>query len=374
MSANSTGNATGAVSTAAPAASSTAGEAHAPAARARIMPAPDLPNPETGPSLRWGILGSGWIAAQFVAALRASTNQRVVAVGSRSLARAQEFADEHDIAEAYGSYEELVASDVDIIYVATGHLDHFAHATLALGAGKPVLVEKPMTPRYSESLELVELARSRGLFAMEAVWSLALPRYSVVRQVLDRGLLGEVVEVYANLGERLVDHHRAMDPAQGGGAMNDIGTYVMMFANEVLPGLRVLAAHGTRHATSGISGPGAIGQFHALLADDRDRQATVSASMLADTPTTAYIAGTEATLVFEAPFYQPGSLVLRFRDGEELRYDEPTLAHTQLFWEAVEAARCIDAGLTESPLRPLDQTLATISLMEQARKLMGDPA
>ena len=340
----------------------------------RILPLPDVPDPRSGPSLRWAILGTGWIAARFVEALQGSTNQRIVAVGSRTRARAEAFAAEHGIESAYGSYEELVAADADVVYVATGHLDHFGHARLALEAGRPVLIEKPLTPTVAEARELVELARAKGLFAMEAVWSLALPRYSVVRQVLDSGMLGEVVEASANLGERLVDHHRAMDPAQGGGAMNDIGTYVMMFANEVLPGLRVTAAHGMRHAVPGIAGPGAIGQFHALLADERDRLATVSASMLADTPTAAYIAGTEATLELEAPFYQPGPVVVRFHDGEELRYDEPALAHTQLFWEALEVARCISEGLTESPLRPLRQTLATLSLMEQARELMGDPA
>lgn len=332
------------------------------------LPSPQVPDPHNGPSLRWGILGSGWIANQFVEALRTSTNQRVVAVGSRSLTRAEEFAREHGIEQAWGSYDELVASDVDVVYVATGHLDHFGHATLALEAGKPVLVEKPMTPRLAETRALIELARSKGLFAMEAVWTLALPRFSVVRQVLEQGLLGEVVEVYANMGEHLVDHRRAMDPAQGGGAMNDLGTYPLMFVNEVLPGLRVLAANGQRHTTHGT-----VGQFHALLADEMGRLATVSASMLADTPSTAYIAGTEATLILESPFYHPGPVTVRFHDGRELHYDEPRLAHTQLFWEALEVARCIDAGLTESPLRTLDQSLASIALMERCRELMGDP-
>ncbi|QIK64810.1 Gfo/Idh/MocA family oxidoreductase [Leucobacter viscericola] len=332
------------------------------------MPSPQVPDPQNGPSLRWAILGSGWIATQFVDALRSLTNQRVVAVGSRSLARAQEFAREHGIEHAYGSYEELVASDVDVVYVATGHLDHFAHAILALEAGKPVLVEKPMTPRLAETRALVDLARSKGLFAMEAVWTLALPRFSVVRQVLEKGLLGEIVEVHANMGEYLVNHHRAMDPAQGGGAMNDLGTYPLMFANEVLPGLRVLAASGQQHAVHG-----SYGQFHAILTDEDGRQVTVSASMLADTPSSAYIAGTEATLILESPFYHPGPVTVRFHDGRELRYDEPRLAHTQLFWEALEVARCIDAGLTESPLRPLDQSLASIALMERCRELMGDP-
>lgn len=341
----------------------------------RVMPQPIVPDPHGGPSLRWAILGTGWIAAQFVAALQQHTNQRVVAVGSRTQARADEFAAEHGIERAYGSYADLVASDVDVVYVATGHLDHFAHASLALEAGKPVLIEKPMTPRLAEARALAAYARSKGVFAMEAVWSLALPRYSVVRQVLESGMLGEVVEVYANLGERLVDHHRAMDPAQGGGAMNDIGTYVMMFANEALPGLGVTAARGQRRAVEGVAGEGAIGQFHALLSDAADRQATVSASMLADTPTTAYIAGTEATLSLAAPFYHGGPVEVRFHDtGETIRYEEDsTLAHTQLFWEALEVARCLDSGLTESPLRTLEQTIATIELMDRARDLMGDP-
>ncbi|MCW2289265.1 putative dehydrogenase [Leucobacter luti] len=341
-----------------------------PAAVPAALPTPAVPDPRAVPAKRWGILGTGWIAARFVEALQANTVQQVVAVGSRTRERATEFAAEHGIARAYRSYEELVAAeDVDVVYVATGHLDHLAHATLAIEAGKAVLVEKPMTPRLEDTQRLVALARSRGVFAMEAVWTLALPRYSVVRQILASGMLGDVVSVAANLGERLVDHHRAMDPAQGGGVMNDIGSYTLMFANEVLPGLRVVAAHGQRHPEHG-----AIGQFHALLADPADRLATVSASMLADTPTTAFIAGTEATLELAAPFYQPGPVVVRFHDGTVLRHDEAALAHTQLFWEALEVARCLDAGLTESPLRPLAQTLATVALIGEARALMGDPA
>lgn len=356
----------------------------APASRPTSLPAPRVPDPLSGPSLRWAILGTGWIADRFVEALQQNTNQRVVAVGSRTLPRAEEFASARGIPEAYGSYEDLVAADVDVVYVATGHLDHLAHATLALQAGKPVLVEKPMTPRLADTRALVALAREKGLFAMEAVWTLALPRYSVVRQVFESGMLGEIHEVHANLGERLIDHHRAMDPAQGGGVMNDIGSYTLMFANEMLPGLRVQAARGTRgprsgadtgaaEATTGGAPGAAIGQFHALLGNDAGQIATVSASMFGDTPTTGYVAGSEATLELEAPFYQPGPVTVRFHDGEVLRYDEPARAHSQLFWEALEVARCIDAGLTESPLRPLDRTIETVALMERARELMGDP-
>lgn len=319
------------------------------------------------PNLRWGILGTGWIAHQFVSTVLGNTAQRVAAVGSRSVARSRAFADEFGVEQAVGSYEELVAAEVDVVYVATGHLDHLAHARLALEAGKPVLVEKPMTPRVADTAALVELARSRGLFCMEALWSLALPRYDVVRQVLELGMLGEIESVTAEMGEYLVDHHRAMDPTQGGGAMNDLGTYPLMFVDWVLPRLEVVAATGQRHAT------GAVGQFAALLTDDASRHALVHASMVADTPTTAVIAGSEATIVLDGPFYHPGPVEVRFRDGEVLRWEEDQIGHAGLYYEALEVARCIGAGLTESPVRPLAATLSTVRLMERARELMGDP-
>src|SRR5699024_6387906 len=93
------------------------------------LPTPQVPDPMSVPPKRWAILGTGWIAAQFVSAMRASTRQQVVAVGSRSIIRAREFASEHHIPNAYGSYEELVAADVDVVYVATGHLDHLYSAS-----------------------------------------------------------------------------------------------------------------------------------------------------------------------------------------------------------------------------------------------------
>ena len=332
------------------------------------LPQPRTTDPTSVPALRWGVIGTGWIADQFVTTVTRNTSQRIVAVGSRSLDRAREFAEGHVVEKACGSYEELVAQDLDVVYVATGHLDHASHARLALEAGRNVLVEKPMTPTVEATRELVELARDKDLFCMEAVWSLALPRFDVVRQVLAANLLGRIEAVTVDMGEYLVDHRRAMDPAQGGGAMNDLGIYPLMFADWVLPGVEVVAAAGPRHAT------GAVGQFMALLGDSEGRQASVFASMLTDTPSVAVIGGSEATLVLDGPFYRPGPVEVRFRDGRVLSWDEPRIHHEGLFHEAVEVARCIAAGHTESPLRPLNATIATIELMEQARALMNDPA
>ena len=156
------------------------------------------------PPLRWGVLGPGWIADQMVGSLRANTRQQVVAVGSREVCRAQDFADRHGIARAHGSYEELVADPlVDIVYVASPHSGHREHALLALEAGKHVLIEKAFARNAAEAPEIVASARSRGLFCMEAMWTRFLPGTDVMRQCLEQGLLGPVEVVFADHGQPL---------------------------------------------------------------------------------------------------------------------------------------------------------------------------
>lgn len=166
------------------------------------LPAPRTPDPMAAPALNWGVLGTGWIAERFVDSVQRHTRQRFTAVASRDAARAQEFAARHEIRRGYGSYEELVAAaDVDVVYVATEHTAHLACARLVLEAYKHVLVEKPLGLNAAQGAEIAELAASRGLFCAEALWTFFLPRFDVVRQVLDSGMLGQVRSVLADLGE-----------------------------------------------------------------------------------------------------------------------------------------------------------------------------
>jgi predicted dehydrogenase len=197
------------------------------------LPASRLPDPLAAPVLRWGILGTGWIAERFVASLERHTRQRVVAVGSRSPASAKEFAERTGIARAHGSYGDLVADpEVDVVYVATPHNHHRAHALLALDAGKHVLVEKPIGLSAAEAQEVA--ARARGVFCAEAMWTFFLPRYDVVRQLLDDGVLGEVRTVLADHGEWFPATHRILRQDLAGGALLDLGTYPVALANWVL--------------------------------------------------------------------------------------------------------------------------------------------
>ncbi|MFJ9243968.1 Gfo/Idh/MocA family protein [Streptomyces sp. NPDC101776] len=331
------------------------------------LPAPRTPAPEDAPSLRWGVLGTGWIAERFVRSVQCHTRQRFTAVASRDASRAREFADRHGIAHSYGSYEELAAAaDVDVVYVATEHTAHLACARIALEGGKHTLVEKPLGLNAVQATEIAQLAAERGLFCAEALWSFFLPRFDVVRQVLDSGALGDVRTVLADCGEHFAAGHRILRPDLAGGPLLDLGTYPVAFAASVLGSPVEVLASAQAHPA------GVNGQTSALLQGADGAQGILHTTLFSDTPTTATIAGTHATLQLPGPFYQPGDIVLTIAgSGTRLMYTEPHTAHDALHFEAAEVARRITEGRLQSPLRPLRDSVATLKVMDEIRR-QGD--
>ena len=182
------------------------------------------------------MIGTGWIARQFIGAVRASTRQQIVAIGSRDQQKAQAFADERGLETAHGSYEALAGDpNVQVVYVATPHSEHAAHALLAIEAGKHVLVEKPFTRNADEARAVVNAARERGVALMEAMWTRFLPRYDIVRQLLADGVLGDLETVIADHGQPIpAEVKRMFDPELAGGALLDLGIYPVSFAAFVL--------------------------------------------------------------------------------------------------------------------------------------------
>jgi predicted dehydrogenase len=323
------------------------------------MPEARTPDPLAAPSLRWGVLGTGWIADRFVASLQQHSSQRVVAVGSRTPESARSFADRHAIAVSHGSYEELVGdADVDVVYLATPHNTHLPVALLSLSAGKHTLVEKPLGATAAEARQIATAASAAGVFCMEAMWTAFLPKFDVLRQVQESGALGEPLSVVADFGEWFAEGHRILKPELAGGPLLDLGTYLVAFALDVLGPVEATQATG-QWIPSGV-----LGQVGALLAHHAGRQSVLHTTLLSNTPTTAVIAGTEATLVIDGPFYQPGGFTLEATDGSTLRYDEEPVAHEALHFQAAEVARRITAGETGSPLRPLTASIATLEVLD----------
>ncbi|MGV9714268.1 Gfo/Idh/MocA family protein [Gordonia sp. NPDC003424] len=331
------------------------------------LPAARTPDPRCAPVLRWGILGPGWIAERFVAALGKHTEQKVVAVGSRNLPRAQEFAQLHGIDTAHGSYDDLVADpQVDIVYVCTPHTEHLPNALAVLDAGKHVLVEKPLGVNASQAAEIVARSAATGCFAGEAMWTRFLPKFDVLRQLLDDGALGEIRTVMADHGEFFTTDHRIYNPALAGGPMLDLGSYPVAFSHWAIGAPAQIAAIGTP-ANDELNG-----QISAILGTATGAQAMLNTTILSDTPTDAAICGRDAMITIPGPFYQPGPFELRQRDGETLRHIEEHGGHEEgLHFSAVDAAREIAAGNTESTTHPLDDVVATLTTMDAIRAELG---
>jgi predicted dehydrogenase len=328
----------------------------------RIEPAADAP------ILRWGILGSGWIAERFIESVRAHTKQDIVAVGSRTKERAAEFASRVGLKQAYGDYKELVtADDLDVIYVATPHHLHYEGVTLALNAGKHVLVEKPIALNRAQALEMAELACRQKLFLAEALWTFYLPKFDVLRLLLEAKAIGEIKSVYTDYGEYFARDHRIFDPKLAGGPLLDLGTYAVALLTEIF---------GIPARVIGLGQPdpqGVMGQLSAILTDAAGNQGTVSTTLYGFTPTNAVIVGTEGTIRFDGPFHLPGSFAVVSADGSKaLRYEEPFGQHFEgLYFEAAEVARRIVSGAVETPHRTLHASLKTMATLDMIRRSIG---
>ncbi len=299
------------------------------------------------PPLRWGVLGTGWIARRFVEAMRRNTRQEVYAIGSRSLASARTFAADTGVAQArcYGSYEELVSdSEVDVVYVATPHHLHVEHALLSLDAGRNTFVEKPIGLNEAEVARMTAAAAVSGLFLREALWSAYLPKFDVIRQLLDDDVLGAIHSVQADVGEYFPADHRIMRADLAGGARYDLLTYPLWFARWVLGPLETVQEVATP-APADLSPSGVEGQIAVVQRNEFGAFAVLFASVLGNTPTTATVVGSKATLRLDGPFYQPGGFSLRSHDGRELRYDEEQIAHAGLHYEAAAVARALAPSL-----------------------------
>lgn len=331
------------------------------------MPLPRVPNSLTAPILRWGVMGTGWIAERFVESLQQSTRQQVVAVGSRTREAATTFAKRFSLQAGHGSYPDLVADrNIDVIYIATPHNAHHPCALLALDAGKHVLIEKPMALNAAQALQIAQVAERRGLFCMEGMWTFSLPRYDVVRQILESGVLGEIHSVIADHGERFPSSHRIMRPELAGGPLLDLGSSPVALA------LAVLGMPDRVHAIGQTAPSGVNGQTAIVLGHPGGNQSAIHTTLYSDTPSAATIAGTKATLSLPGPFFAPGDVLLTEAGGRRrIGYTEPAIGHRGLHYQAAEVARRIAAGERSSPRRPLQATIDTLAVMDEIRRQTG---
>lgn len=322
-------------------------------------------------TIGWGILATGNIAHSFARDLALIPDARLVAAGARRLESAESFVAEFG-GRAHPSYAALVEDpEVDVVYVASPHGLHVEHVRLALEAGKPVLCEKPLTLNARQAEDLFTLARTKGLFLMEAMWMACHPLILDIRARLRAGELGDPQQLVADLGwvVRRPGTDRLLDPDLGGGALLDMGVYVLTFADLLLGEPSQLTGAATLSDT-GIDLNVAISAAYAGGA-----VAALTTSMTANSPRSAWLATDTGRLDIPAPFHHPASASWATYDGT---WSEPTtllppapVIGSGLGNEAVEVMRCLREGLTESPLVPPAQTIRVLRQMDDLRAQLG---
>ena len=319
-------------------------------------------------SIRWGILATGGIAHAFTSDL-VQNGHTVQAVGSRSQAAADTFAAEFGIGTAHASYEALVNDpEVDVIYVSTPHPFHAEHAALALHAGKHVLIEKPIALNAREARQIVDLAASKNLLVMEAMWTRFLPHMVRIREILAAGTLGEVRSLIADHTQDLPDDpaHRLNSLELGGGALLDLGVYPVNFAHAVFGSPDTILASASFKAT------GADAQVATIFRYPGGQIATTFSSSDTLGPTTASIIGTHGRIDIDGVWYAPTTFRVLDNVGTVLEaFAAAEFTGRGMHFEAVEVEELIRAGRSSSDIMPAEESVAVMTTLDAVRAQIG---
>jgi len=317
-------------------------------------------------NFNWGILGPGGIAKAFATDLKLLDGHSVAAVGSRTLKNAQDFANTFG-GTAYGSYEALVADpSVDAIYVATPHPAHKDNVVLALNAGKPVLCEKPFAVNAKEAQEMVAAAQKNNVAMMEAMWSRFLPHYAQVREIVASGVLGKILTVHADHGQRLADQNivRLVEPALAGGALLDLGIYPVSFAHMVLGNPTKITASGA------LTDKGVDAQTSMIFDYADGAQAVLNTTMIEQTPCRAVVAGVDGWLEIDRVFYTPTSMRVTLFDGSVTEYPTNYTGHG-LREQAEAFKKLVQSGHTQSAILNWKDTVDIMQTLDSVRSQIG---
>jgi predicted dehydrogenase len=309
--------------------------------------------------MKWGVIATGGIA-HAVTADMLKAGATVLAVSSRDITKAQKFAENFGIERAYGDYHDLLADpDVEVVYVATPHGQHHEVVLAALDAGKNVLCEKAFALTVADAEEMIERARSKNLFLMEAMWTRFNPLVRKVQEAIEAGEIGEVRMIRADFGFRhaFSDGDRLWAKEAGGGATLDLGVYPVALTHQLLGVPTHIHAHGSLAPTEVDADAGIF------LAYDNGAHALLSCSLVANIGARAEIVGTLGRIELVDPMFNPTAVVI---NGVEHTIEDEGYQH-QI--RAVEES--VAAGLTENPRITWENTLEVMRTLEEALRQMG---
>ena len=315
---------------------------------------------------RIGIIGAGWIAEKMAEAIAPFQDICIYAIASRSIDKARSFAARWKVEKAYGSYEEMVSDPaVDLVYIATPHSHHYDHAMLAVNHSKPALVEKAFTANARQAEDLINAAKAKGVFITEAIWTRYMPLSHKIKEIMDSGIIGEPRVLTATLCYMMEDKERIVRADLCGGALLDLGVYTLNFAR------MYFGTDIVKTVTNCHLGPTGMDMHESISLSFADgRMANLQAGALCLNDRQGIISGTEGYIRVDnincpevVEVYRNYELVQRFTKDENMinGYE----------YQVLEARSIIEAGLTESPMMPHQETISIMRQMDDLRKEWG---
>ncbi len=369
-------------------------------------------SPSTQQPIRWGIVGTGWMAERFAVTLSTTPEAQLYAVASRTLERAESFARRRGVSKAYGSCEALLEDDsVDIVYVATPVTRHREDCLACFGAGKPVLCEKPFAVTAAEARDIVDASRQASLFCMEAMWMRFHPLLQQTRELVRIGALGDIGLIQAEIStrKRPDPHDRAMRPDLEGGALLDLGIYPISLSHylfgrpdDVVARLKMHPLGVDETASLVLSYPNLIGTFTASIGAGLSGKAAIIGStrridlgpsfinppwMLVSeipeapvrqsaVPQAVHAESRARKIIRSIPYARTvndlistwrSELDARLKVEAKGRFTHAPPGTNAIRLEAEEAMRCVREGRTESKIMPLSDTVDVLETMDRAR-------
>ncbi|HOK25300.1 MAG TPA: Gfo/Idh/MocA family oxidoreductase [Bacteroidales bacterium] len=320
-----------------------------------------------GKKYNWGILAPGKMSAKFTNALKILSNAELYAVGSRAVERARKFAEEHGFRKYYGSYEELIADpEVEIIYIASPHSFHHEHTLMCLRNGKHVICEKAFALNSHQVDEMISEARKRNLFLMEALWPPFQPFYKKAQEILLSGILGDIIHLHGwfSFQPPYNPDDRKFNPALGAGSLLDIGIY------PVIDALTFIGVPDEIKAFALFAPTGSEESLTAIFRYNKGKMADIYSSFRTNEGIGCKLLCENGNMIVSRgrDMNQRVVLELHGKAPEEYIFRPEALGY---HWEAEEVMRCLDNGLTESPVVPHSFSIDLIRTLDRIRKEAG---
>lgn len=316
--------------------------------------------------MKVGFIGTGKIAVTLANTFAQVQGVELYAVGSRTLEKAEAFAKEHGFAKAYGSYAELAAdAEVELVYIATPHSNHYDDMKLCIENKKPVLCEKAFTMNSKQAKEIAELAKQQGVFVTEAIWTRYMPSRQIINEVLESGIIGKVSTLTANLSYVIADKPRIVAPELAGGALLDVGVYGLNFAFMHF-GTEIERMESSVQMTdTGVDGQETITLFY-----KDGRMAVLTHGIYAQSDRKGIFYGDKGYAVVEN-INNPQSISVFDTEDKLLKKIDMPKQISGYEYQIVESMDAIQKGKIESDSMPLADSVYVMEMMDALRQQWG---